>query len=141
MRGVFMAAGRDVEKVTNVQLCDVSFDDLQTFFEMQLDPIANRMAAFTAKNPSDRNAFDVHWNKILNDKTIVKRTIVFDGQLAGNILSWEHNGTREICYWIAQKFWGKGIATNALLTMLTELTTRPLYARAAKDNLASIRVL
>ena len=49
-----MAAGRDVEKVTNVQLCDVSFDDLQTFFEMQLDPIANRMAAFTAKNPSDR---------------------------------------------------------------------------------------
>src|SRR5439155_18717597 len=76
-----------------------------------------------------------------DDETIVKRTILFDGQVAGNILSWEHNGTREICYWIARMFWGKGIATDALLRLLDELTKRPLYARAAKDNVASIRVL
>lgn len=44
-------------------------------------------------------------------------------------------------YWIGKQYWGKGIATEALLNFLPKLKVRPLYARAAKENPASIRVL
>lgn len=47
----------------------------------------------------------------------------------------------EVSYWIGREFWSKGIASKALAQLLSELETRPLYARVAKDNLASIRVL
>lgn len=36
---------------------------------------------------------------------------------------------------------GLGIASEALRQFLAELTARPLHARAAKDNAASMRVL
>jgi Acetyltransferase (GNAT) domain len=36
---------------------------------------------------------------------------------------------------------GKGIATRALALLLELVTARPLYARAASDNAASLRVL
>src|SRR4029453_19193159 len=44
-------------------------------------------------------------------------------------------------YWIGREFWGRGIATQALAVLLSAVKTRPLYARAAKDNIASLRVL
>ncbi|MGV3486970.1 MAG: GNAT family N-acetyltransferase, partial [Tuberibacillus sp.] len=37
--------------------------------------------------------------------------------------------------------WGKGIATDALKQFLSLVTIRPLYARAATDNIGSCRVL
>ena len=40
-----------------------------------------------------------------------------------------------------QRILGKGIATQALSAFLDLLVTRPLYARAAKDNVGSMRVL
>ena len=46
-------------------LRDVVEDDLPIFFEQQLDPEANYMAAFTAKGPTNREAFSAHWNRIL----------------------------------------------------------------------------
>ena len=46
-----------------VQLRDVTDSDLPIFFEQQLDTDANQMAAFTAKEPTDRDAFDTHWNR------------------------------------------------------------------------------
>jgi hypothetical protein len=39
--------------------------DLPIFFEYQLDQEANYMAAFTAKDPGDQEAFMAHWNRIL----------------------------------------------------------------------------
>ena len=50
-------------------------------------------------------------------------------------------GEPEISYWLGREFWGKGIATQALGLFLQVVTSRPLTARVAKDNLASIRVL
>ena len=50
-------------------------------------------------------------------------------------------GEAELSYWIGRAFWGKGIATAALKLFIEELEIRPLHARAAADNLASIRVL
>jgi RimJ/RimL family protein N-acetyltransferase len=124
-----------------VQLRDVQKADLPIFFEQQLDPEANHMAAFTTKNPEDKNAFDAHWTKILADETITNKTILFEGQVAGHVSSFIMFGEREVSYWLGKEFWGKGIATAALTKFLEHVKTRPLYARAVKDNLASIRVL
>jgi RimJ/RimL family protein N-acetyltransferase len=42
---------------------------------------------------------------------------------------------------IGKPYWGKGIATCALSAFLEHNKGRPLYARAAADNAASLRVL
>lgn len=99
------------------------------------------MAAFTAKDPDDRTAFSEHWEKILADETITIRTILFENLIAGHIVSHGWFGEPEISYWIGKEFWGRGIATRALSDFLDQRLDRPLYARVAKDNKASIRVL
>jgi RimJ/RimL family protein N-acetyltransferase len=119
----------------------VAEGDLPIFFEQQLDPDACYMAAFIARDPSDRDAFMAHWARIRADDTITKRTILLDGHVAGNIASFEWNGKREIGYWIGKEYWGRGIATRALSQFLGVVKTRPLYAHAAADNIGSIRVL
>ena len=124
-----------------VSLRDVIESDLPIFFEMQRDPQANHMAAFTSRDPSDRDAFDIHWATIRSDDTVIIKTILFNGQVVGNIVKFIIFGQPEIGYWIGKAFWGKGIATQALTAFLKIVTTRPIYAAAAKDNLASLRVL
>jgi len=47
-----------------VLLRDVRDADLGVLFEHWTDPEANRMAAFTAKDPTDREAFDARWAKL-----------------------------------------------------------------------------
>ena len=54
-----------------VTLRDVDEDDLPVFFRHQRDPVAIRMAAFTAPDPSDRNAFEEHWARILDDDSVI----------------------------------------------------------------------
>lgn len=128
--------------ISSLSLREVVPDDLPVFFEQQLDPGANDMAAFTAKDPSDREAFDAHWGRILADPTILVRTILLDGQVAGSVLSYEDEGRPEVSYWLGREFWGKGIATWALRAFLAHHNLeRPIYARVAKDNLGSRRVL
>lgn len=116
-------------------------DDLPTFFEQQRDPDANYMAAFTKKNPDDADAFQFHWQKVLADKKVLIRTILFDGEIAGYILSHGWFGEPEITYWLGKSFWGKGLATRALREFLKVQTVRPLYARVVYDNYASKKVL
>ena len=121
-----------------VHLRDVRDDDLPTLFEHQMDPEANRMANFEAR---DREAFMAHWQKILREEIGVARTIEVEGRVAGNIVSWEHDGERDVGYWIGREHWGKGVATAALTAFLMELDTRPLHAHVAAHNTGSIRVL
>lgn len=126
---------------SDVLLQDVTESDLPVFFEQQLDPVASRMAAFTAKDPANRDSFTAHWTKILGDETITRKTILLDGHVAGHVVSFERFGKPEVSYWIGREYWGKGLATRALLEFLSHVKTRPVYARAAKDNIASVRVL
>jgi RimJ/RimL family protein N-acetyltransferase len=123
-------------------LRDVVEDDLPVFFEQQLDPDANYMAAFTAKDPTDREAFTAHWSRIMADATVIIKTVVCNGQVVGSVLSYEEAGKPEVSYWIGKEYWGNGIATRALSEFLVHGNrARPIYARVAKDNLGSIRVL
>lgn len=123
---------------SDIVLRDVTTDDLPIFFEHQLDPDANQIAAFPAMG---RDAFMSHWIRILADATIIKKTILVDGYVAGNVVSFGHFGKREVGYWLGRQYWGKGVATRALSEFLGHVKERPLYARVAKYNIASIRVL
>jgi len=42
---------------------------------------------------------------------------------------------------IDRSWWGQGIASRALALFLDTVPVRPLYARAASDNVGSLRVL
>jgi RimJ/RimL family protein N-acetyltransferase len=126
------------EPKLEIRLRDVTEADLPIFFEQQLDPEATRMAAFPAR---DRETFMEHWTGILANRTIIKQTIVVDGQVAGNLVSFQQLGEPQVGYWLGKAYWGKGIATQALSLFLEQIKRRPLYAHVAKHNIASIRVL
>jgi RimJ/RimL family protein N-acetyltransferase len=118
-------------------LRDVREDDLDVFFEQQREPEGVAMALFPAR---EREAFDAHWRRVLADDSNVVRAIEVDGEVAGNIGSWEQDGRRLVGYWIGRDFWGRGIATSAVSELAAELG-RPLHAWVASSNLGSIRVL
>jgi RimJ/RimL family protein N-acetyltransferase len=122
----------------DVALRDVVESDLPIFFEHQQEEDAVAMAAFP---PREEKAFAAHWANVVADETVVKKTIVFDGEVAGNIVSWERSGRRLVGYWIGKSYWGRGIATRALAEFLRHVEARPLYAHVAKQNHGSIRVL
>ena len=124
-----------------VTLREVTDDDLPIFFEQERDPDANYMAAFTAKDPSDKVAFAAHWARIRADTTVTNRTILCNGVVAGSVASYVDGGKPEVTYWLGKQYWGKGIATAALAALLSLVTVRPIYAHVAKDNIASLRVL
>jgi RimJ/RimL family protein N-acetyltransferase len=96
------------------------------------------MAGFAARDRSDHMA---HWHKILGDGAVTARTVLVNGQLAGNVVSWDQESRREVGYWIGRGYWGKGVATAALSQFLKVEGARPLYGPVAKHNLGSIRVL
>lgn len=119
-------------------LRDVEASGLPYFFEHQLDPEATHMAGFPARN---RESFMAHWNRVLENESVVKKTVLFEGEVAGNIVSFVNSGHREVGYWIGREFWGRGVATRALAGFLRLEARRPLYASVARNNVASIKVL
>ena len=119
-------------------LREVTEEDLPVFFEQQRDPEAVAMAAFP---PRERAPFFEHWHRIMGDDTLIAKTIVSDGEVAGNVVSFERDGKQLVGYWLGREFWGRGLATRALAELVEELTVRPLYAEVATDNIGSIRVL
>jgi RimJ/RimL family protein N-acetyltransferase len=121
-----------------VVLRDVTDADLSVFFDHQQDPVATRMAAFPSR---DREAFMAHWAKILADPAVIVQTIEAEGQVAGNVVSFDADARREVGYWLGREYWGSGIATRALTEFLSHDTTRPLFAGVARNNAGSVRVL
>ena len=69
----------------DVVLREVTTADLDVFFEQQREPDGVAMAAFP---PRDRDTHMTHWQKILEDTTVVTKTIEVDGRVAGNAVSW-----------------------------------------------------
>ena len=134
-----MAEKTNAEMNLQVRLRNVEPNDLAVFYEQQLDPDATGMAAFPSR---DRASFDAHWaTNILGNPAAITRTILVDGEVAGNIGSWPQEGMRLVGYWIGKEYWRKGVATRALAAFLHLVTDRPLYAHVVKHNVGSIRVL
>ncbi|MFT3686985.1 MAG: GNAT family N-acetyltransferase [Phycisphaerales bacterium] len=91
--------------------------------------------------PRTREAFDAVWGTIADDPNSTARVILEGDQLAGFLSCFKRDGKDYTGYIIGRAFWGRGIATRALALLLAEVPIRPLLARTAATNTASIRVL
>jgi RimJ/RimL family protein N-acetyltransferase len=125
----------------NVSLRPLEDRDLDTIYQQVTDPESVRMAAFTAEDQTDRRAFLNRMSRLRADTSVSYRVIDVDGAIAGTIASFRIDNQPEVTYWVDRTQWGKGIASAALQILLAETAERPLYARAASDNVGSLRVL
>ena len=125
----------------NVSLRPMEDSDLDAVYQQMADPESVRMAAFTAGDQADRAAFLDRISRIRADTNVWHRVIDVDGAVAGTIGSFRIDDRREVTYWVDRTQWGRGIATAALQILLAEIDERPVYARAASDNVGSLRVL
>lgn len=125
----------------NIKLIKTEADDLNSFFQFQLDQEANYLAAFTARDPNDKSAYIEKYTKFLTDPSKIMRTIKINDEIVGSISKFMIENDAEITYWIDRKFWGQGIATTALKELLKIEPTRPIYGRVAFDNYGSQKVL
>lgn len=128
-------------KSPSVTLRETEVEDLDAFFTFQSDEEAGYMAAFVNENWQDKEVYLARWRKLLADINIKIRTILVDNKVAGNISIWMLMDEPQIAYGLGKEFWNRRIVTNALQQFLTIFPERPLFGRAAFDNIASIKVL
>ena len=124
-----------------IALRQTEIPDLELFFQFQLDKEASFLAAFTPKDPTNREAYLEKYIKHLADPTINMQTILLGETIVGSIAKFIIEGDTEITDWIDKNFWGKGITTEALRSFLTSENSRPIFGRVAFDNIGSQRVL
>ncbi|MFD9740524.1 GNAT family N-acetyltransferase [Umezawaea sp. NPDC059074] len=125
----------------DVVLRPIEATDDDVLFELMRDPESVRTAAFTARDPDDREAFDAHRARIRARTDVTECAVVHGGRLVGSIACFVVEGDTEITYWIDRAVWGQGIASRALALFLDLVPTRPLHASAASDNAGSLKVL
>ena len=125
----------------NVSLRPLEDGDLDAIYRQATDPESIRMAAFTAANQTGRDAFLSRMSRLRADPSVSNRVIDVDGAVAGTIASFRIDDQLEVTYWVDRTLWGKGIASAALQLLLAETAERPVRARAASDNVGSLRVL
>lgn len=125
----------------DVTLRPVEDADLDALFSFMRDPESVWMAAFTARDPDDRAAFDAHWSKVRADPTCLLLAVVGDGRVVGMAGSFVMEGDQEVTYWIDREVWGQGVASRALALLVEMVPVRPLHARVASDNAGSLKVL
>lgn len=125
-----------------VALRRVEDADLDALFEQMRDPpVSGWMAAFTARDPDDRGAFDAHMARLRASSELTLRAVTRDGHLVGSCGAFVMDGDTEVTYWIDRAAWGSGIASQALSLLLDLVSVRPIHARAASDNRGSLAVL
>ncbi len=123
---------------TPVRLRNVERDDLPRLYEFNLDPDANQLAATIARRA---DVFHARWERTLADPNVVAKAILVGHSLAGSVVCFPQDGLDQVGYWLGKEFWGKGVASRALELLLKQVPSRPLYARVATSNRASLRVL
>ena len=134
-----MASDSPDSRTDVVLLRDVAERDLPLLFEYQCDPVACRMAAFPSRG---REAFMAHWKaNILGVEAVVKKAVLVGDQVAGYVVCFEQSDRWLVGYWLGRQWWGRGIATKALVKFLARVRHRPLEAIVARSNVGSVRVL
>lgn len=117
--------------------------DVPLLFAFEREEAANALAG---TRPRDWPTFSARWSEILADDDgsrtgVVPRVILADGVVVGAVNISPQDGADSIGYWIAQRHWGRGIASRAVALMLEEYRRRPLLATVDARNRASLRVL
>lgn len=106
--------------------------DLAEFFAHQLQ---------SAAYPDDQAAFSARWQNILANPEVKVRAIVAGAEVIGYVFQFHRHGKPEVGYCLGTQHWGNGFAARALRQFLGEICIRPIYARVAKHNKRSVRVL
>src|SRR4051795_6163155 len=104
-----------------IVLREVHDSDLPVFFRQMNDPEALHLAAFTPKDPADRDAFDAHWKRIRASDD-VQRTILADGDVVGSAAVYGEPGEREVTYWIDRAHWGGGSAPGGPAGVVSQVS-------------------
>lgn len=125
----------------HIELRDLDEDDLDAVFDMMRDRVAVEMAAFTAADPDDRAAFDAWIARQRAAPDVALYVVTENGGFAGTAALFSADGDREVTYWIARHAWGRGVASEALRLLVSREPERPLFARVAAENAASLAVL
>ncbi len=121
-----------------IQLRPVVRGDLRTLFLMQQDEAGNRLAG---TKPRSWEAFAERWEEVLIDPRVTARAIVVGAEILGAINVIPDDFGTWLGYWIEREHWGRGVASTAVRLMLEEVSQRPIFARVATHNPASLRVL
>src|SRR5947209_1295626 len=105
-------------ELMTISLRPLADEDLDKLFVWESDPRAVELAAFTRADPSDRRAFEAHYERVRANPENTLLAIEDDGEFVGTIGSYPMDGEREVTYWIAPIRWGEGIASRALAAFL-----------------------
>ena len=96
-----------------ITLRNIETSNISIFFEQQLGPEANRMAAFVRKDSRDEVAFDAHWKQILDSTGIVNKTILCGNEVAGHIFVLPPVRELQMTYCLGKKHWGEGSRSSS----------------------------
>jgi RimJ/RimL family protein N-acetyltransferase len=130
-------------------LREYNYSDLERLVSLANNANVARYLIYTFPNPY--MTADAEWWIGTGSKQngAITRVIEYQGLFVGSVGITPQSGWRdhiaEIGYWVAEDYWGKGIATAALRQMTTYGFTsrnfRKLYAPVLAPNIASMRVL
>ena len=126
---------------TSLQLREVLPGDIALFYEHHLELRPLPLDADDADREASRARFMERWDQLLSEEGAFVQTITWDGVPVGYVARFTQKDRPAISYWLGRDYWGKGIATQAVRNFLGRVDERPLFARVAYDNLASIQVL
>lgn len=109
----------------------------------------NVVRYLTTKIPFPYTKADASWWVSTGSKEGIIRAIDVGGELAGvigvSVGDFQHSRCAEIGYWLAQEFWGNGVATAAVSKMTDHVFSSTeivrLFAPVFHPNKASMRVL
>ncbi len=130
-----------MNKNQKITLRRTEVGDLEVLFNYQMDEEYGHMAAFVNENYQNKDVYIEKWTRLLADPTVDTHAILLDNKVVGSVGTWMLEDEPQITYGVGKEFWGKGIVTEALRQFLAFTDRRPLYGRAAADNVASISIL
>ena len=95
-----------------ITLSKTEVDDLNVFFQFQLDEEANYLAAFTSKDPTDKVAYLEKYSRHLADPTINNQTIRCNDEIVGSIAKFiiENDAVHGTTLEVSGGIIGKGLA-------------------------------
>ena len=126
---------------TSLHLREVVPGDIALFYEHHLELRPLPRDATDADREASRARFMERWEQLLSAEGAFVQTIMWGGDPVGYVARFTQKDRPAISYWLGRDYWGKGIATQAVRNFLGLVDERPLFARVAYDNLASIQVL
>ncbi len=133
-------------KTKRCQIKPTTESDKPYIKELYKEPLVRKYLGGTIK---DEKELDKKANQLLKDKSEIKWTVTLKEtqEFIGIIIIGPHHDIdeQEISYQFLPEFWGKGLATETLLTAINNaehaLNLPSIIAETQKNNTASIKLL